>query len=469
MPYSVNEESRKISCHLLAKWPDSCQPIPYMANDNQNLLRKKFPKVRIVSVKGETFYQVDARRTGTNGKRETYSNQKEALGRAAEIEDELGLHGTEALIDSVLRNMALHGQAMLKPYGKTIMDGILFYKAHLDEAQRKTDSSTIAVLANEWFKSKETGSNRKIKALTLAGIRKHVSLLKKQWGTKRILDYKEADLQTYLDGLELGQCRKSNICTLTNQFFNWCVAKSYLTTNPVKKIDIAVPKAKIHILTPEEAKRHLQVCVEKYPDYTLYVAISLFAGLRPTECKLLKWENIHLEERQITVQEETSKVAETRNVPIEDNLLVWLQEYKGERKGFVTKQANFSKSIRAARVEMGYREVIFTSKRVEGKPTTFREEKNATGPEWPQDVYRHSYASYWLAKNQDRAHLAEHMGNSIQIIKRHYKAVVSNKEQKAYWGLYPGLKNITQPTQEQIEGSIAKGIRGALAAKPTVA
>ena len=427
------------------------------------LLRKSFPKVRIVTVKGETFYQVDARKTGTAGKRETYSNQKEALKRAGDIEAELGLHGTEALIDSVLRNMALHGQAMLQPYGKSIMDAVLFYKNHLDEIKRKADSKTITVIADEWFKSKETGSNRKVKALTLAGIRKHVALLKKQWGDKRILDYTEADFQTYLDGLELGQCRKSNICTLTNQFFNYCVDNGYLTINPIKKVNITVPKTKIHILTPEDAKKHLQVCVEKAPDYTLYVAISLFAGLRPTECKLLKWENIHLAERQITVLEETSKIAETRNVPIEDNLLQWLEAYKGERKGFVTKQPNFAKNMRAARIAMGYREVLFTTKRIDGKPTTIREEKNVNGPEWPQDVYRHSYASYWLAKNQDRAHLAEHMGNSIAIIKRHYKAVISKSAQEAFWILNPTFKGAFKPTEQDLQKAVAKGIAAALA------
>lgn len=428
----------------------------YFMQNATTLLRKTFPKVRIVTIKGETLYVVDARKKGTAGKREYFYTQKEALERAGAIEDELGLHGTEALISSKLRNMALEGEALLKPYGKTVMDGILFFKAHLDAEAAKSDSRTITSLATDWANNKENGSNRVLKAITVKGIKKHAKLLQELWGSKRILDFTEADFQTYLDGLKLGQRRKFNLRSLTSQFFNWCIAKKYCKTNPVEKIEISVPRSKIHILKPEEAKQHLKVCETMHPDYTLYVAISLFAGLRPMECKLLQWENINLEEKQITVLDSTSKVAETRNVPIEDNLLLWLNAHKGERKGFVTRQANFINNMRAVRGDMGYKAVIFAAKRIEGKVQSIGTTVNPNGPEWPEDVYRHSYASYWLAKNKDRAHLAEHMGNSIQIIKRHYKAVIANSAQEAFWNLKPGLQEPMPANEKAAKATRAK-------------
>ena len=166
------------------------------------------------------------------------------------------------------------------------------------------------------------------------------------------------------------------------------------------------------------------------------------------ECQLLTWENIHSDEGQITVLDSTSKIAETRNVPIEENLKLWLNAYKGERKGFVTRQTNFSNKIKQIRADMGYKMTMFKGKAENGKTTFVGTTVNPDGEEWPEDVYRHSYGSYWLAKNKDRAHLAEHMGNSIEIIKRHYKAVISNSAQEAFWNLKPGLED---PIPEDVE------------------
>jgi integrase len=62
-----------------------------------------------------------------------------------------------------------------------------------------------------------------------------------------------------------------------------------------------VPRSTIHILLVETAIKFLKVCETHYNDLTPYVAISLFVGLRPTEYEMLNWENIHLDEKQITV------------------------------------------------------------------------------------------------------------------------------------------------------------------------
>ena len=156
--------------------------------------------------------------------------------------------------------------------------------------------------------------------------------------------------------------------------------------------------------------------------------------------------------QRATVLAETSKVSETRNVPIEDNLYAWLSAHKGEHKGYVCgfdmslveepakagkektykpkDESKFRKAKQALHADMGYR--------VNGK--------NKDAEAWEADTFRHSYASYWLAKHKDRAHLAENMGNTVKVIKKHYKAVVSNSAMVAYW-------NNTIP--EAIAGALA--------------
>jgi len=83
------------------------------------LIRKTWPKIRIVTIKGEKFYRVDARKTGTNGKQETFKSQKVAESRATEIEEQFSGNGTEEpAFPAELRGMALTGEKILRPHGR---------------------------------------------------------------------------------------------------------------------------------------------------------------------------------------------------------------------------------------------------------------------------------------------------------------------------------------------------------------
>ena len=66
---------------------------------------------------------------------------------------------------------------------------------------------------------------------------------------------------------------------------------------------------------------------------------------------------------------------------------------------------------------------------------------------------RHSYGSYWLAKYKQRAVLAEHMGNSLQIIKKHYRQVVSKSATTEFWRITPTYdgksETFNQPSEEE--------------------
>jgi hypothetical protein len=74
-----------------------------------------------------------------------------------------------------------------------------------------------------------------------------------------------------------------------------------------------------------------------------------------------------------------------------------------------------------------------------------------------EDSFRHSYASYWLAKYNDRAHLAENMGNSLQVIKKHNKAIVANSAQEAFWNIKAGFpENVVSTSEETVKAVRAK-------------
>ena len=90
------------------------------------LIRKTWPRIREIMVDGCVYYQVDSRRQldgrPIGGKRETFSKKKDALARADAIATETKLDGSVAAnMDAELRVMALKGQAILAPFGKSAL------------------------------------------------------------------------------------------------------------------------------------------------------------------------------------------------------------------------------------------------------------------------------------------------------------------------------------------------------------
>jgi hypothetical protein len=53
--------------------------------------------------------------------------------------------------------------------------------------------------------------------------------------------------------------------------------------------------------------------------------------------------------------------------------------------------------------------------------------------DWPIDVLRHSYGSNWLAVHQNGAALAENMGNSVDVIRQHYRKAIPPAVAREYW------------------------------------
>jgi integrase len=419
----------------------------------KKLIRKTWPKIRHVVIKGEPFFRVDARKTGTDGKQETFKLRAEAEARALEIERQFAASGTEGLtFPAELRGMALTAQKLLEPFGKSIVQAAEFYRTHLEETQKRRDSALVSTLATAWHAEKESGKHRKLRSDTIRGIRQTSELLAKAFGQRRILEVTTSDLRQCIDALDAGLRRKFNLRSMISQFFNWCIALGHLEKNPATPIKIHMTIKEVTIFKPGEALRLLKECEAEFKDLILYHVISLFAGLRPNECKLLKWEEIHLEENTITVLAETSKTKETRNVPIEPTLRAWIDAYKPAiLNGSIIPHRNFTKRAQALHAALGFK----------------GQGQNPTAPEWPQDIMRHSYGSYWLAKFKQRAVLAEHMGNTVEMIKKHYKRVVSKADCAEYWRIVPGYDGKTMPlhvpTDEEIDAARVNRIQKVLA------
>jgi integrase len=145
-----------------------------------------------------------------------------------------------------------------------------------------------------------------------------------------------------------------------------------------------------------------------------YVAIGLFAGLRSAELLRLDWSAVKFTERSIIIGANVAKKRSRRVVEINDTLAGWLPGC-AKTKGPV--------------VELPDQRTLY--KRLAELATAAGLQK------WADNGLRHSCASYSLALTGDAVRVAYQLGNSADMIHRHYKALVTKADAERFWALRP--------------------------------
>ena len=387
-----------------------------------NLIRKSFPKIRIVFPKGERFYQVDARRQGTNGRRETFKTKAEAEARAQQIEDEVGKLGVEGLsFPTELRVMALNCASQLAPLSKTLNDATQHYIAYLKERELVDQSRPVNALVDEWLEAKITSKRKPLSAPTVVELKIMGGKLKACFGDTKIRMIQKTQIEAYLDKQSISNQTRKNILVKWGQFFRWAIP-AYTNVNPCADVEAYPTGREIRRYDAPKVQEMLILCEGSYPDLLAYLAICTFAGLRPSECERLTWDKISLDTKppQIEVIKTTIAVKDyTRHVTIEDNLREWLQVCSRKSASIVL--PNFRKRFDSFKMEFGFK--------LRGK--------NPNGQPFIPDGLRHTFASFWNAKYHNETRLAAEMGNSPAMIRNHYNKAVRGDEVAAFWEIVP--------------------------------
>ena len=198
--------------------------------------------------------------------------------------------------------------------------------------------------------------------------------------------------------------------------FNFGVRRGWSQENPVKRIEMQTLRMRKEILTNAQVAALLKATVESDFELLPYHLFCIFAGVRPKEAERLTWSDVNFDEKFIQVPEETSKTGIRRIVDMEPLLIRWLDYYVragGGTNGAVVPLKNLRKRLRAVRVRAGFQG-------------------------WPQDAPRRTFASCWLAANNDVKRLNNLMGHtSPDMLWRHYHKAVTRKQAKGFWGIEP--------------------------------
>ncbi|MBM4029659.1 MAG: hypothetical protein FJ280_30310 [Planctomycetes bacterium] len=176
------------------------------------------------------------------------------------------------------------------------------------------------------------------------------------------------------------------------------------------------PAHNIRFLNMAQIDEQLQVLEDK-PIIKVLVAILIYAGLRREEALWLTVEDVDIEKRLIYVRAKSineehwqPKTKRNRVVPISSALQEILATYKPQRS-----EPWFFPSPRGIRWD----------------PDNFsqdlREINRAHGLRWSCLDFRHTFGSQLAQKGESLYKIAELMGNSPEICRRHYAALMPEK------------------------------------------
>ena len=131
--------------------------------------------------------------------------------------------------------------------------------------------------------------------------------------------------------------------------------------------------------------------------------------MRRAEMNRLDWNAIDLDRRLIEVRAGQAKTASRRIIPITDNLAAWLEPLP--RTGPVVPTKDLHRQI--------------------------SELVRKVAIEWANNVLRHSFISYRIAKVKSAEQVALEAGNSPAIIFKHYRELATEAQADEWFGIMP--------------------------------
>lgn len=224
----------------------------------------------------------------------------------------------------------------------------------------------------------------------------------------------------------------NNVAAMLSAVWNAAYRKGVVERNPIlgvarrKRTRRAVP-----VYTVDQVRTLMNAAWEHDRDFVPYFAIAVFAGLRPderSEITALDWEDVNFNDRWIRVAAEFDNKTETKRfVPIEQNLMLWLEPWRDALGPVVPK------NMRKRRRDL----VRGKFQSLPGTPESQWVPLVPYGQE-VKDITRHTYGSYLEAKYRDRNVVKENMGHSdFTTYEQHYRNARSPQEAEEFWSLVP--------------------------------
>ena len=421
-----------------------------VAVQSSKSIRATWPKVRSEQKHGKTGYVVDARGNGWRGKqKQWFATKALAKNKAEQIASDCWSLGSQSaafkekdyatfkawssLIEQTrkefeLPELSLERLIELAREGQKVQT----------KAALESHVPSVHLAADQYYKEKIAPYGGKGgKTLSKDGKRdaqQAKKYLTKAWPWKKVSAVTHQMAETYFktakreDGKPLSQQSRRTRLTQFKTFFKWCMSpkRKWITENPCDDLSFTVDRGEVKTLANEDVVRLLDAAWNDTDtsrrrlcgrDYALPgIVLSLFAGLRPwAEAAKMYWEDIDWNlinpNGSLTIKVRKSKTR-FHYAELHSTGIGWLK-LCAKKKGPIKTHENALERVR---------------------------EKVGLGPgNWASDVLRHTYASNWYATHSERGlnTLERLMGNSVEVLRKHYIKALAPKEAEAYWKILP--------------------------------
>lgn len=267
--------------------------------------------------------------------------------------------------------------------------------------RKPLSDKSVSVLANECMLAKE---QKGIRETSRRGLQCSLDSFA-AFTNKAIDNVTSADVDAWLAShsnwspkTKLGRIRD------VSSMFNFGVKRGFITANPCLGVERPkVPFKDVEVLPVAALKTLLETCQKHDPKLLGYICPILFGGLRHMECR--RATKADFKNGMIVLSGEQLKLNERRVIKQSDQLKAWLA--CGAEIGGVNIRWRLRAVCKFAKVKM------------------------------PKNCLRHSFCSYSLAAGMGFEDVARAANNSPAILKKHYLAVATDKDGKAFAELMP--------------------------------
>ncbi len=206
---------------------------------------------------------------------------------------------------------------------------------------------------------------------------------------------------------------RATLINRVSTLFAFLKRRRLVRDNPCEYLERpSLEQAPPTILTVDQCRQALEWCRGSAPRFLGWLILGLFAGVRPNELDRSSWKDVDLVAGVIRIDAAASKVRQRRIVHLEPAARSWIELALNLKAELPLPHVTRRRYLRALRDQLGF-------------------------GDWPKDVLRHTAASYWVALKRDTAAVALELGNSAQILLKHYRELVTSEQAEAFWALRP--------------------------------
>lgn len=366
--------------------------------------------IRQVEVNGNKRWCID----WTNGRRNRlfFKTKSDAETKRAALVKEFDLCGSAwSAVSDAERFDLLAGLSRLRKLGKSLNEV-------LNEWEKGTGGKstlppvTIEQAVNEFLASRK---RMNVSQTYTNGTTSFYRGFIKGRESMLVSEFTQQGIEEWLDAKNVSPISRNSYIKLIQAVFNYCVKQEYLIKSPTAKIAKTIIKGKsIFTLNIEQIETLLKWTFANEPQFSPWLVVALFCGVRPSEADRMNWEMIRLDQSLIRLPGSVTKTGQGRDIHLEPSTVEWLKLCQVGCPTFAQSAADRQDFIVRARGVLGF-------------------------DKWPHDCLRHTAASMHVGHFRNCEAASLNLGHSIKILRQHYLNMIEPDSAKKFWSLSPTI------------------------------